>query len=415
MSTAGDLASNAGQTSQGPAGYAVGIDLGTTYSAAALYRAGKVEMVPLGNRSASIPSLVFLREDGTILTGEAAERRGLAEPARLARQFKRRVGDAAPVVLGRTPYSADRLMAQLLRSVIDAVQEREGSAPAHMALTHPANWGPYKTDLVRQSAELAGVRNATLVTEPMAAAIHYSATERLDVGGLVAVYDLGGGTFDAAILRRTETSFEPLGEPEGIERLGGIDFDEAIYCHVAAVLDGKLDDLDPTDLQVRTSMARLRAECTNAKEALSTDSDTTIPVVLPDLQLDVRITRAEFESMIRPTIDETISALRRAIARARIQPTELATVLLIGGSSRIPLIGELVSHELGRPVSVNTHPKHAVALGAAYLAGMSLEPAAPRPAPTNAPTPATAGSAGMAGAAGSAGMAGSARRGRARS
>ena len=137
--------------------YSLGIDLGTTFTAAAVHRNGRTDISPLGNRAASIPSLVFLRDDETILTGEAAERRGLAEPARLAREFKRRVGDSVPIMLGQAPYSAERLMAALLKDVIAAVATREGAPPASVAVSHPANWGPFKIDLLHHALEVVGL------------------------------------------------------------------------------------------------------------------------------------------------------------------------------------------------------------------------------------------------------------------
>jgi actin-like ATPase involved in cell morphogenesis len=362
--------------------YFLGIDLGTTFTAAAVARGDRVEISPLGNRAASIPTLVFLREDQTVLTGEAAERRGASEPARLAREFKRRVGDSVPIMLGEAPYSAERLMAALLKDVVAAVATREGGQPAHVAVTHPANWGPYKIELLRHALDLADLRDVTLVTEPVAAAMHYGSTERVEPGELVAVYDLGGGTFDAAVLEKTATGFAARGEPEGIERLGGIDFDQAVMAHVRNVLGELLTSLDPDEPAVRGALARLRQECVAAKEALSFDSDTSISVLLPHVQTDIRITRAEFEPMIRAAIDETIEALRRTLDHAGVRPADLAAVLLVGGSSQIPLVGELVSNALGRPVAVDAHPKHTVALGAALAAAATQAPVAAAP-----PTP----------------------------
>src|SRR6266545_4958534 len=162
--------------------YSIGIDLGTTYTAAAVYRDGTASICLLGSRGASIPSLVFLRDDQEVLTGEAAERRGIVEPTRLAREFKRRVGDSAPIMLGQAPYSAERLMAALLSQVVAAVATREGSAPTHVAVSHPANWGPFKIDLLRHALDLAGLRSVTLLTEPVAAAVHYASKERIEPG-----------------------------------------------------------------------------------------------------------------------------------------------------------------------------------------------------------------------------------------
>jgi actin-like ATPase involved in cell morphogenesis len=348
--------------------YQLGIDLGTTFTAAAIHRDGRVEIAMLGNRAASVPSVIFLREDETVLTGEAANRRAATEPGRVAREFKRRVGDPTPIILGGTPYSADSLMAKLLRWVVDAVSEREGGHPERTAISHPANWGPYKKDLLDQAIRQADLRGAVTLTEPEAAATYYASTERVNVGDVVAVYDLGGGTFDAAVLRKTESGFEILGEPEGIERLGGIDFDEAVFAHVARALDGALERLDPSDPTAVAAVARLRQECVEAKESLSGDTDVTIPVILPTVQREVRLTRGEFEGMVRLPLAETIDALRRALRSASVEPSDVTAVLLVGGSSRIPLVAQMISAALGRPVAVDAHPKHAIALGAAIAA-----------------------------------------------
>src|SRR6266545_3123226 len=128
--------------------YNLGIDLGTTYTAGAIERGGTVEALTLGNRSASVPSVVFLRDDGEILVGEAATRRATGEPGRIAREFKRRVGDPTPIILGGTPYAAEMLMARVLRWAVDQVQAQQGGPARSLALTHPANWGPYKLDLL---------------------------------------------------------------------------------------------------------------------------------------------------------------------------------------------------------------------------------------------------------------------------
>jgi molecular chaperone DnaK len=349
--------------------YSLGIDLGTTYTAAATWRDGQLEIAPLGSRSVAIPSVVLLRADETFMTGETASRRGLTEPNRVAREFKRRLGDPTPIMLGGVPHSAEALMARLLRAVVDDVAQREGGAPAAICVSHPANWGQYKIDLLRQAVRMADVTvPVTFATEPEAAAAFYARQQRIEPGAVVAVYDLGGGTFDAAVLRKTGTGFEILGQPEGIERLGGIDFDAAVFSHLRDRISGKLAELDEQDTTVVAAVARLREECTGAKEALSSDTDATIPVLLPNLATEVRLTRTELEAMVRPALLTTVEALRRALRSAGVAPEGLHSVLLVGGSSRMPIVAQLVGAELGRPVAVDAHPKHAVALGAAWLA-----------------------------------------------
>ncbi|MGQ0804296.1 MAG: Hsp70 family protein [Actinomycetota bacterium] len=360
--------------------YQLGVDLGTTYSAGALHRDGRVEIVSLGSRATAIPSVVYVAEDGSVLTGEQASRRAVTSPRRVAREFKRRLGDTTPILIGGTPYSAEQLTARLLRAVVDEVTKLEGGPPDKVAVSHPANWGPFKVDLLEQAIRLADLHDVELVTEPEAAAISYASTERVERDDVVAVYDLGGGTFDAAVLRKTEEGFDTLGKPEGIEHLGGIDFDAAVFDHVCAGLRDTIEQLDPSDSATLVAVARLRQECVEAKEALSSEADVTIPVLLPNKQTEVRLTRAELEAMVRVPLSETIGALRRALESAGVGAPAVKAVLLVGGSSRVPLVAQLVSAELGRPVAVDAHPKHAIALGTALVAARAASGVGPEQA-----------------------------------
>ena len=316
-------------------------------------------------RAAQVPSVVVVLADGGVLVGEAAERRSIAEPTRTAREFKRRLGDPTPLVLGGTPYGAEGLMGHLLRWIVEKVTEQQGEPPEHVVLTHPANWGPYKRDLLQDAVRIADVGDVTFLTEPEAAAIHYSLRERIEPGEIVAVYDFGGGTFDAALLRRTGDGFEILGQPDGIERLGGIDFDEAVFQHVVEYAGGAVDRLGAEDAAAIGAVAQLREECRGAKEALSSDTEATVRVFLPNVQTEVRLTRAEFEDMVRPRIADTISTMERVVRAAGLVPDDVARMLLVGGSSRIPLVAEMVHTAFGRPVGVDAHPKFAIAVGAA--------------------------------------------------
>ncbi len=348
--------------------YSLGIDLGTTYSAAATASGDRLEIFQLGERAATIPSIVVLRADGEVLTGEAAERRALAEPTRTGREFKRRLGDPTPIILGGTPYGAESLLAHLLRSIVTRVTQQLGGPPATIALCHPASYGEYKLDLLRQAVRQADIGPVTLLTEPEAAALHYARQERVPSGTVIAVYDFGGGTFDATILRKNDTGFEQLGRPEGMERLGGIDFDEALFTRAMAHVRAAGVELDTSDPATLAAIARLREECRRAKEALSSDTDTELAIFLPGLQTEMRLTRAEFEDMVRPRIHETIEALGRSARSAGLDFAGLDRILLVGGTSRIPLVAEMVREATGRPVAVDAHPKHTMALGAAWVA-----------------------------------------------
>ncbi|MBV9161461.1 MAG: Hsp70 family protein [Pseudonocardiales bacterium] len=353
--------------------YWLGIDVGTTFTAAAICReeAGQralPEVIPLGTRSTAVSSVVYLAPDGQVVVGEAAERRAVTHPERVVREFKRRIGDEVPMVIGGLPHSAPEIAAKVLRWVIDRVAQREGGSATGIVITHPASWGTYKIQTMAQALRAAGLPEITFCTEPEAAAASYALQERIEPGSTIAVYDLGGGTFDAAVVRKTDAStFSVLGHPQGLDHLGGADFDDAVVNHVLAAVPA-LAKLDPTDPTTLAATAALRRECTDAKEALSADTEVTIPVLAPGIQSQVRLVRAEFEDMIRPHVARTIEALHQALRSAELTAQDLDVVLLVGGSSRVPLVAQLVSAELGRPVAIDADPKAAIALGAALVA-----------------------------------------------
>jgi molecular chaperone DnaK len=353
--------------------YRVGIDFGTTFTAAAVHRDGEqaAEVVPLGDGRPAVPSVVFVAEDGSFVMGDAAVRRAVTHPDRVVREVKRRIGDRTPVLVADEPIEAHVIAACFVRWVVDRVTEREGAPPATVALTHPASWGSHKCALMTEALAAQEVAPVQLVTEPAAAAVAYTASKHVAPGTAIGVYDLGGGTFDAAVVRQLdEGGFELIGTPQGIESLGGVDFDEAVFEQVKAIVGAQWTNLDFTDPMVRTAAATLRRECTEAKEALSSDTEVTIPVMLPGVSTRVRMVRTEFEQLVAPAIAATVAALRTACESAG--SPDLSAVLLVGGSSRIPLVSQQVSAAFDRPVTVDSDPKAVVACGAA----LSLKPAA---------------------------------------
>lgn len=370
--------------------YWLGIDLGTTYTAAAICWPAvdglEVQVVPLSNHSHAIPSVLYLPGDGSVVVGEGAQRRALTDPDRVVREFKARIGDEIPMLVGGSPFFAHDLAAEFASWLWNFVSEREGEHPEGVTLTCPASWGPYKTALFERAVQDAGLNHVTLLGEPQAAAISYASRERVEVGATLAVYDLGGGTFDAAVVRKdSPTSFTVLGRPEGIDGLGGVNFDEAIFEHVCAAAGVPPEQLDPNDPNLVADVARLRRECTEAKEALSVDTDATIAVSLGGVRQRVRLTRAEFEEMIRPDLDRTIEAMHRALESAGVDPAQLDAILLVGGSSRIPMVSQLISAEFGRAPAIDEDPKVAVAMGAARFSAPADEESAPATGTLEAP------------------------------
>jgi actin-like ATPase involved in cell morphogenesis len=350
-------------------GYGLGVDLGTSFTGAAVSQGGQSRMVPLSEHSVLMPTIVQVSADGTLSAGGTGE----DDVTRVGRDFKRRLGDPTPLVIGGQPHSAVSLLAATLKSVVDTVTALEGSAPDHVVLSYPAVWGPYRHEQFAEVPRRAGLDEATvtLVTEPEAAASQYAESQHLDQGDVVAVYDLGGGTFDTTVTRVTATGTEILGIPEGLEWVGGVDFDEAVLAYLDQATGGALAALDPRDPASAALLHRVRNECIRAKEALSRGTSTVLAVPLPGRPIDVRLTRGQFEDMIRTPLESTLAAVRRCLTSAGISPADLAGVLLVGGSSRIPLVARMLTADLGRPVVLGPHPQHCVALGAAALADPS--------------------------------------------
>ncbi|MDQ3788462.1 MAG: Hsp70 family protein, partial [Actinomycetota bacterium] len=352
--------------------YAVGIDLGTTFTAAAVSTEDGTRMVAL-SPDIVVPAVACHTPDGKLLTGTAAMRAATDNPARLAQGFKRRLGDPTPLMLGGAAYSPAALMAAQLRDVLDQVSRAMGGPPDSVVLTCPAIWGPYRREQFAEVPRLAGITDYRLITEPEAAARHYSRERTLGDGETVAVYDLGGGTLDTTVLRMRADTMEILGTPEGVEHLGGMDFDDALLAHVDERLDGAISRLDPIDPAAADALADIRALCVHAKIDLSTEPDVTLTVPLPTGPREVTITRLDFNAAITPSVELTIGALRRTIASAGLRDEDLSAVLLAGGSSRIPLVTQMVFAEFEKPVRVSQHPKFTVALGAATVAAAALD------------------------------------------
>nr|WP_052478804.1 Hsp70 family protein [Kibdelosporangium sp. MJ126-NF4]CEL20663.1 Chaperone protein DnaK [Kibdelosporangium sp. MJ126-NF4] len=348
--------------------YPLGVDVGTTYTAAALWREGRVQTVPMGNRANAVPSVLFLRDDGTFLVGDAASRRGITDPDKMAREFKRRMGDDVPILVGGRGFTAHQLTGEVMKWSLARVAELQGGPPNHVVLTHPAAWGEYRKNLLVQAATQAGLREVGLLPEPVAAATWYAAQERIEPGSLIGIYDFGGGTFDASVVRKTATGVEIYGEAGGDDSIGGIDFDHALFRHVGIQAGVDVAQLDFTDPVVSSAMAQLFSTVVEAKEALSADVEVVVPVVLPGVSRQVLITRAEFEDLIKQRVLGTVGVFGQVVRRAGVDPAKLHGVLLVGGSSRIPLVRQLLSGELGIRVAVDAHPKYTVSLGAAIAA-----------------------------------------------
>jgi hypothetical protein len=411
------------------------VDFGTSNTVAALAVDGGAPRLVTIDGSPLAPSSVYLADDGTLAVGRDADRQARLDPSRYEPNPKRRIDDGF-VLLGSTALPVATVIAEVLKRVAGEVRRQLGGGPDQVRLTHPARWGQRRRETLLAAAAEAGLGpEPVLIPEPVAAATHFAALSRPAglggvgpgvggvglAGGLVegqalAVYDLGGGTFDVAVVRRrgagcsgagvpqdysgagVATGYSGAGVPQGYEvlaeaglpDLGGLDFDQAITEHIGATHAAGLDPaawqrlLEPVDAASRRQARVLATDVRDGKEALSRYPH--VDIALPPPFPDVHLTRAEFEDLVRPDLQRSVDLMARTIAAAGLSPHQLAGVYLVGGSSRIPLVARLIQHGLGLTPTTLDQPETSVVTGALYLPlGSQAPPAAGPVAPPAGP------------------------------
>jgi Hsp70 protein len=365
------------------------IDFGTTSTAAARRTPeGRIEPIQLEG-APRMPSMVFWREatgsasTGHLVLGQEADQLSGSAPWCLERSPKRRLGEEF-MQLGDQQLRVVEVIGQILRSVYnEALTLAGGEPPAETRLTHPARWGKTRLKELGEAARIAGITDPTFVPEPVAAATHF-ASARLKVGEHVAVYDLGGGTLDTAVLKRTEDSFEVVGKPGGNEDLGGEDFDDLLYRNLGEQLPGdiwhKLRTAGEGERAYAQANRELLRQARRAKEGLSTRAQYEL-YMPPPIDAELEASAAELERLLAPTLRGTVAELESTIRAAGLDPSEIAAIYLAGGSSRIPLVGRLIGERLGVTPEPLDDPKAVVALGAARLETKAEPESVPEPAP----------------------------------
>ena len=345
-------------------GVVLGVDFGTSNTAATLqWPDGRVRAV-LFDGSPLLPSAVCVESD-TILVGSDAVQAARANPGGAELHPKQRIDDGT-VLLSDTEYPVADLIGAVLRRVVQEATRIAGQPPARLILAHPASWGPHRRETLLAAATSAGVPRCDLVVEPVAAASYFVsvAGESLSLGDQTLIYDLGAGTFDVSVVRRTADGFEVLAT-EGLIGAGGLDIDAAIIAHLTAVLggrDGWRRLVEPTSDQDRRLSRQLWDDVRLAKEALS--RRTSAHIALPLLDEQAPLGREQLDALARPLIERTITACRAALAAAGVTPADLAGIYLVGGASRYPLVSTLLHQALGIAPKAIEQPELAVAEGA---------------------------------------------------
>ncbi len=347
----------------------IGIDLGTTNSAVAIWQDGEAVLVPNGLGELLTPSAVSVAAGDQAWIGRSALDRLAAHPQDTATSFKRLMGTAATARLGSRlggkDYAAEDLSALVLSALAADVEALTGERPTEAVITVPAYFNDRQRKATRRAGELAGLAVRRLINEPTAAALAFGLQDKGDREPFL-VFDLGGGTFDVSVVEMFDGIVE-VRASAGDNRLGGDDFDHALAAFAKPRIDpeGRLDAL-PADR--REALLKRAAE--SCRRALTTAPEAEFAVVLGEERLAGTITEAEFESACEPLLRRLREPVVRALRDCAIDASELSEIVLVGGATRMPVIRRAITRLFGRFPNASVHPDHAVALGAAMQAAL---------------------------------------------
>ncbi len=347
----------------------VGIDLGTTNSEIALVRDGQ-PVVFEDNGDPILPSFVGLSEDGRLLVGAAAKNQWILSPERTIKSIKRKMGQDVKVKLGDQEYRPQEISAMILKALRDRAAAQLGIPVNKAVITVPAYFNDAQRQATREAGELAGLEVVRILNEPTAASLTYDPSQR-DLHRLL-VYDLGGGTFDVSIVQAQEGVVEVLAS-HGDTQLGGDDFDDLLLNLVC----DRFQQEHSVDLRANlVARSRVLRAVEAAKRHLSYHPFARIEeefIAEKDgqaLHLNMELSRAEYETLIQPLLDRTMDCVQRALDDANLIASAIDKVVLVGGATRTPLIGQLLEDRLGQPAHQEVNPDLCVAMGAAIQAAI---------------------------------------------
>jgi len=343
----------------------IGIDLGTTYSAAALVRTGHPVILPNAEGHTLTPSVVLLQDANEVLVGTDAKNSAAETPDDCAQFAKRGMGDPNWRFFDSrgAQHTPEQLSAMILRKVASDAGLELGETVTDLVITVPAYFGDAQRQATKDAAQIADLNVVRLINEPTAAAIAYGV--EYSENGTYLVYDLGGGTFDVTILRVTGTDFHVVGT-DGDRNLGGYDFDNALCEYVARRV---VENGGPDVSEDPALLASLREKCELAKRKLSTLNQTKIPVGIGGGRaMSIEVTRAEFESITENLLQRTELITEAVLNAAGLTWAQIDRLLLVGGSTRMPMVRGLVERMSGKAPEIGINPDEVVALGAAIVA-----------------------------------------------
>ena len=350
---------------------AVGIDLGTTNSVVSVLEGGDPVVVPNAEGSRTTPSVVAFSSDGEVLVGEVAKRQAITNPGRTIRSVKRHMGTAKKFKIDDKDYAAQEISARVLMKLKRDAEEYLGDTVTQAVITVPAYFDDAQRTATNEAGKVAGLEVLRIINEPTAAALAYGLDKESD-DQTILVFDLGGGTFDVSVLELGDGVFE-VKSTSGDTKLGGDDWDEAVIDWLVASFKGDHGvDLSSDAM----AMQRLKEAAEKAKIELSQTptSQINLPFVTATdkgpLHLDYTLGRAKFQELTSHLLDRCKGPFERAISDAGIAKGDIHHVVLVGGSTRMPAVAELVQEMTGREPNKTVNPDEVVAIGAAIQAGV---------------------------------------------
>lgn len=347
----------------------IGIDLGTTNSEVAFVKGNQPQVLKIGG-NAIFPSCVGVDQDNRLIVGQEARNQAVAYPDRTVLSIKREMGNNKKVSLADQSYSPQEISAIILRDLKEKAEQVMGEPVGHAVITVPAYFTDAQRNATQEAGAIAGLEVVRIINEPTAAALAYGENRVSEETRTILVYDLGGGTFDVSIVRIEDQVVEVLAST-GDNRLGGDDFDNKIVNWLA----GKLKQENNLHvMEDRTVMARLKSVGEKAKIELSSSMSARIQedYIAGNVHLDVTLKRDSFEAMIQEEIDRTMGSVTRALQDASVVPGQIDRILLVGGSSRIPMISTMLEQKLNLEPNQNIDPDLCVALGAGIQAAREM-------------------------------------------
>ncbi|MFL6966085.1 molecular chaperone HscC [Pseudomonas alvandae] len=350
----------------------VGIDLGTTHSLIAAWRDGAAQLVPNALGEWLTPSVVGLDDEGRVMVGRTALERLQTHPRLTASLFKRYMGSARLTTLGNQQFRAEELSAMVLRSLREDAERHFGEPVEEAIISVPAYFSDAQRKATRIAGELAGFKVERLINEPTAAALAYG-LHRRDTASTFLIFDLGGGTFDVSILELFEGIME-VRASAGDNFLGGEDFDTLLVQDFVAAQAGNNEA--PLALGDPQLYGRLRREAERVRKSLGQESSATFAIRQGEREWRREYTQASLTDLYAPLFSRLRAPIETALRDARIRAGELDEVLLVGGTTRMPLVRKLAASLFGRFPSIQLNPDEAVALGAAVQAGLKSRDAA---------------------------------------